>query len=157
MRFSSKQDVEAPMEPIFQILTDFETWETAAMRRGIEVERKDTLIQPGAGMRWAAKFSYRGKARAMELELTQLDPTQSLRFAAVSQALEGVISMELIAQSPKRSRLHVVVDITPRSLTARLFLQSLRLAHAKLDRKFDQRIAMLAGDIELRYRSRSGA
>ena len=51
MRFSSKQDVEAPMEPIFQILTDFETWETAAMRRGIEVERKDTLIQPGAGMR----------------------------------------------------------------------------------------------------------
>ena len=93
----------------------------------------------------------------MELELTQLDPTQSLRFAAVSQALEGVISMELIAQSPKRTRLHVVVDITPRSLTARLFLQSLRLARAKLDRKFDQRIAMLAGDIELRYRSRSGA
>jgi carbon monoxide dehydrogenase subunit G len=153
MRFSSKQDVEAPMEPIFQVLTDFATWETAAMRRGVEVERKDKLLQPGAGMRWATKFAYRGKAREMEVELTQLDPPQSLRFAAVSQALEGVISMELIEQSPQRTRLHVVVDITPRSLTARLFLQSLRLARAKLDRKFDQRIAMLAGDIELRYRS----
>jgi carbon monoxide dehydrogenase subunit G len=153
MRFSSKQDVEAPADPVFQILSDFETWETAAMRRGVDIERKDKLQQPGAGMRWAAKFAYRGKPREMEVELSQLDPAQMLRFAGVSQALEGVVSIELIEQSPRRTRLHVVVDITPRSLTARLFLQSLRLARAKLDRKFDQRIAMLAGDIELRYRS----
>ena len=153
MRFSSKQDIEAAADPVFQILSDFETWETAALRRGVEIERKDKLQQPAVGMRWAAKFAYRGKPRDMEIALTQFDPAQMLRFAIVSQALEGVVSIDLIEQSPRRTRLHVVVDITPRSLTARLFLQSLRLARAKLDRKFDQRIAMLAGDIELRYRS----
>jgi carbon monoxide dehydrogenase subunit G len=153
MHFASKQDIEAPIEAVFQILSDFEAWERAIMRRGVQVDRKDKLRQPGAGMRWAAKFDYRGKSRDLEVELVQIDAPTLLRFAGVSQALEGVISIELLELGAKRTRMHTGVDITPRSLTARLFLQSLRLARAKLDRKFDQRIALVAADIEMRYRS----
>lgn len=152
MRFASKQDIEAPIEAVFKILTDFEAWERAVMRRGVEIERKDKLQQTGAGMRWGAHFSYRSKPREMDVELTQINTPTLLRFAAVSQALEGVVSVELLELGAKRTRLHSTIDITPRSLTARLFLQSLRLARTKLDRKFDQRIAMLAADIELRTR-----
>lgn len=152
MRFASKQDIEAPIEAVFKILTDFEAWERAVMRRGVEIERKDKLQQTGAGMRWGARFSYRSKPREMDVELTQINMPTLLRFAAVSQALEGVVSVELLELGAKRTRLHSTIDITPRSLTARLFLQSLRLARTKLDRKFDQRIAMLAADIELRTR-----
>lgn len=152
MRFASKQDIEAPIEAVFKILTDFEAWERAVMRRGVEIERKDKLQQTGAGMRWGARFSYRSKPREMDVELTQINTPTLLRFAAVSQALEGVVSVELLELGAKRTRLHSTIDITPRSLTARLFLQSLRLARTKLDRKFDQRIAMLAADIELRTR-----
>ncbi len=54
------------------------------------------------------------------------------------------MSVELLELGAKRTRMHSSIDITPRSLTARLFLQSLRLARTKLDRKFDQRIAQLA-------------
>ena len=152
MRFASKQDIEAPIEAVFKILTDFEAWERAVMRRGVEIERKDKLQQTGAGMRWGAHFSYRSKPREMDVELTQINTPTLLRFAAVSQALEGVVSVELLELGAKRTRLHSTIDITPRSLAARLFLQSLRLARTKLDRKFDQRIAMLAADIELRTR-----
>jgi uncharacterized protein YndB with AHSA1/START domain len=152
MRFASKQDIEAPIEAVFKILTDFEAWERAVMRRGVEIDRKDKLQQTGAGMRWGAHFSYRSKPREMDVELTQINTPTLLRFAAVSQALEGVVSVELLELGAKRTRLHSTIDITPRSLTARLFLQSLRLARTKLDRKFDQRIAMLAADIELRTR-----
>ncbi len=152
MRFASKQDIEAPIEAVFKILTDFEAWERAVMRRGVEIERKDKLQQTGAGMRWGAHFSYRSKPREMDVELTQINTPTLLRFAAVSQALEGVVSVELLELGAKRTRLHSTIDITPRSLTARLFLQSLRLARTKLDRKFDQRIAMLAADIEIRTR-----
>lgn len=153
MRFASKQDIEAPIDAVFKIMSDFEAWERAIMRRGVEVDRKDKLTQTGPGMRWAAQFDYRGKRRELEAELVQIESPTLLRFAGVSQALEGVISIELLELSAKRTRLHTAIDVTPRSLTARLFLQSLRLARAKLDRKFDQRVAHLAGDIEMRYRN----
>ncbi|MGV8949520.1 MAG: SRPBCC family protein [Cypionkella sp.] len=153
MHFASKQDIEAPIAAVFQILTDFEAWERAVMRRGIEVERKDKLRLDGPGMRWGARFDYRGKTRDLDVELTQLENPALVRFAGVSQALEGLVSVELLELGANRTRMHTSVEITPRSLTARLFLQSLRLARAKLDRKFDQRVAQMAGDIELRYRA----
>lgn len=153
MHFASKQDIEAPIAAVFQILTDFEAWERAVMRRGIEVERKDKLRHEGPGMRWGARFDYRGKSRELDVELTQLENPALVRFAGVSQALEGLVSVELLELGANRTRMHSSVEITPRSLTARLFLQSLRLARAKLDRKFDQRVAQMAGDIELRYRA----
>ncbi|MEO5621720.1 MAG: SRPBCC family protein [Cypionkella sp.] len=153
MHFASKQDIEAPIAAVFQILTDFEAWERAVMRRGIEVERKDKLRLDGPGMRWSARFDYRGKTRDLDVELTQLENPALVRFAGVSQALEGLVSVELLELGANRTRMHTSVEITPRSLTARLFLQSLRLARAKLDRKFDQRVAQMAGDIELRYRA----
>ena len=153
MRFATKQDIEAPVADVFRIISDFETWERAAMRRGAEVARVDKLRSVAAGMRWAAKFSYRSKPRTMELELTQIDEPNLLRFAGISQAIEGVVSIDLMELGVKRTRMHVVLEVSPRSLTARLFLQSLRLARARIDRKFDQRAAQLAGEIEARYRA----
>ena len=89
MRFATKQDIEAPIVDVFRILTDFEAWERAAMRRGSEVARTDKLRGVAAGMRWAARFSYRSKPRGLELELTQIEQPVLLRFAGVSQAIEG--------------------------------------------------------------------
>lgn len=153
MRFATKQDIEAPIGDVFRIISDFETWERAAMRRGAEVSRIDKLRAVAAGMRWSARFSYRSKPRNMELELTQIDSPTLLRFAGISLAVEGVASIDLMELGGKRTRMHVVLDVSPRSLTARLFLQSLRLARARIDRKFDQRIAQLAGEIEARNRA----
>lgn len=153
MRFATKQDIEAPIADVFRILSDFEAWERAAMRRGAEVARIDKLRAVAAGMRWAVRFSYRSKPRNMELELTQIETPSLLRFAGISQSVEGVASVELMELGGKRTRMHTVLEVSPRSLTARLFLQSLRLARARIERKFDQRAAQLAGDIEARYRA----
>lgn len=151
MRFTTKQDIEAPLDFVFRTMTDFEAWERSAMRRGVEVERTDKLTRPGTGMSWASRFSYRGKQRAIELRLVGLEPPATLAFAAQSNAVEGTAKLELMEMSARRTRLHVVVEVSPRSLAARLFLQSLRLARGRIDRKFDQRVAQLASDIAARY------
>ena len=67
MRFATKQDIESPIADVFRIISDFETWERAAMRRGADVARIDKLRAQAAGMRWSARFSYRSKQRNMEL------------------------------------------------------------------------------------------
>jgi hypothetical protein len=47
----------------------------------------------------------------------------------------------------------VASTFKPNTLAARLFIQSLRLARAKLSRRFELRVAQLAADIEDRYRA----
>ncbi len=151
MRFTTKQDIEAPLDFVYRTLTDFEAWERSAMRRGAEVERTDKLTRPGPGMTWAARFSYRGKTRAISLSLVTLEAPSTLSFAAQSAAVDGAAKLDLMEMSSRRTRVHVVVEVTPRSLAARLFLQSLRLARARIDRKFEQRVVQMATDIETRY------
>ena len=150
MRFSAKQDIEAPLDFVYKTMTDFEAWERSAMRRGAEVERTDRLTHIGPGMTWLARFSYRGKVRVFDLRLVMIEP-QALAFTAQSQMVECAAKLDLMEMSSRRTRVHVVVEVSPRTLAARLFLQSLRLARARIDRKFEQRVAQLAANIEGRH------
>ncbi len=152
MKFSTKKDIEAPLDYVWAAMTDFEAWERAAMRRGADVTRTDSKRSPAAGMGWAAKFRYRGKDRTAEIQLTKMEAPAALCFAGQSAAISAEANVELMEMSAKRTRIHVTMEVTPRSLGARLFLQSLRLARARVDRKYETRIAQLALDIEQRYR-----
>ena len=154
MKFSTKQDIEAPLVFVHQTLTDFSMWERAAMRRGAEVSRTDTLRQPAAGMAWASKFTYRGKERNIAVTLTEWDAPLHLAFAGHATTIEAQARVELLEMSAKRTRLLVTMEVTPKTLGARLFLQSLRLARARVDRKFQTRIAQFAREIETRARQR---
>ena len=83
---------------------------------------------PGVGMSWHARFSYRGKQRKVDLSLTEMAAPGAVGFYLVSPAVEATTRIELMEMSAKRTRMHVTTEIKPRSLGARLFLQSLRLA-----------------------------
>lgn len=153
MKFATKQDVEAPIAFVFRALADFESWERAAMRRGAEVARTDKLRQPGAGMSWRAHFPFRGKSRQLDARLLTLISPSKLGFSAQSLAIEADATFDLVEMSARRTRLHLSLDTTPRNLTARLFIQSLRLARARIDRKFAFRVAQLVAEIEEKYRA----
>lgn len=153
MKFTAKKDIEATAAQVWDILTDFEAWERAAMRRGAEVERTDTLRSAGPGMAWRAKAAFRGKPREVDVQLTEMATPAALGFAAQSNALGGVVRVEVMEMSAKRTRLHIALEISPRNLGARLFLQSLRLARARVDRKFETRVSQFAQEIEQRCRS----
>ena len=150
MKLTSKKDIEGSIDKVWAAMSDFEAWERAAMRRGVEVSRTDTLQRPAVGMAWLTRFIYRGKERKVEVKLTEMSPRTVLGFDAVSSVVEAETRVELIEMSAKRTRIHVSMEVKPRSLGARLFLQSLRLARNKVDRKFDSRIDKLATEMEQR-------
>lgn len=153
MKLATKKDIEAPIAMVWASLSDHEAWERAAMRRGVDVSRTDALRSSGAGMSWHARFDYRGKSRKADLTLSEMSEPGLLGFTLVSDAIEIVSRVELIEMSAKRTRMHVTSEVKPRSLGARLFLQSLRLARAKVDRKFDARVGQLANDLEQRAKN----
>ena len=65
MKQTTRQDVEAPLDFVYQRLTDFDHFERMAMRRGAELERTDRLKTPGVGMAWRLRFTYRNKPRSL--------------------------------------------------------------------------------------------
>jgi uncharacterized protein YndB with AHSA1/START domain len=136
MKFSTREDISAPIEQVYDALVDFDAFERAVLRRGLDAVRVDNLSAPGVGMQWKSKFKFRGKPRNMISEVTALDRPE--RFVLTSQVsgLDAVVSLDLLALSPRQTRVSLDVEIKPTSLSSRLFLQSLRLAKAGLNRRF---------------------
>lgn len=151
MKFSSKEDIEAPIGEVFVMLSDFEVYERSAIRRGIEVQRVDETAPNAVGLSWDARFSLRGKLREVKLQLAEYDPPNIMRFEAVSQGLDSTLTLELLALSPRRTRMSVAMKLTPKTLSARLLMQSLKLAKSNLTKRFKLRVADYAKSVEERH------
>tara|TARA_R110002012_G_scaffold141776_1_gene299561 strand:- start:351 stop:824 length:474 start_codon:yes stop_codon:yes gene_type:complete len=151
MKFSTKEDVEAPIEAVFDMLCDFESFERSAMRRGAEVQRVDTMSKPGVGMTWNAVFPLRGKRRELTIEMVTFDRPNEMVIDSMSQGLAGQMSFELMPLSRNTTRVLVALEIKPLNLSARLWVQSLKLAKATLSKKYKERVAEYARSMEERH------
>ena len=152
MKFSAKEDIEAPIEQVFALVSDFAALERAALRRGAKVQRTDSLHKPGVGMSWTAAFMARGRQRKLDIVMTTYEPPHAMRFDSVAQGLHSNMTVELVALSRGRTRLSVDLELKPKSISARLFVQSLKLARNTLNKKFHLRMADYASDLEDRAR-----
>ena len=155
MKFSVREDIEAPIEFVFAQMTDFKALERAAMRRGAEVQRVDTNTQVGPGMAWDASFKLRGRQRDVQIEITELDTPNRLVLSSRSPAMGGKMVVELIALSRARTRAIMDVDLQPKNLSAKLLVQSMRLARKNLNKRLKDRVKGYAEEIASKYRRAS--
>ena len=152
MKLTAKSDVEAPAAFVFGQIADFGAWELAAMRRGADVMRQDTLTKVGPGMIWATQFQYRGKERLVTIRLDAIRPYSHLALTGMSRLVDGVMTVEVLELAAKRTRIEVRLDLKPKTIAARLYVQTLRLTRARVERRFSQRVSQLAIEIEDRFR-----
>lgn len=148
MKFSTKEDIEAPIEQVFDRTIDVQTFERSALRRGAEVLRLDRNLTVGAGSAWRVAFAFRGKHRDAELTITDFSRPNGYTIKFTSGGIEGSTIVELVPLSPVRTRLSIEVELVPRSIAARLLIQSLKLARSSLVSRFKHRIAAFAAQIE---------
>lgn len=140
MKFSSKEDIDTPIDRVFEQLTNFEMFERTAIRRGVEIERERDIAQPVVGMAWKTRFEMRGRTREARVELTQLDRPNTMRFDAIGQGVDGSFVIDLLPLSPRSTRISVVLDVTPKTLSARLLIQSMKLAKTNLTKRFRSKV-----------------
>jgi len=146
-----RADTNGIYDYVFKQITDFDSFERSIMRRGGDVERKAGNGAAALGTKWEVKFRLRGKDRAVDAEVTDLDAPNGMTITVTSRNVDGSMVVELVALSPKRTRLIVTVDATAKSLAAKLLFQSVRFARSKTDRKFKRVVAGYAEDCEARY------
>jgi hypothetical protein len=154
MKFSTREDIDAPREAVFAHLTDFEAWERGALRRGAEVQRIDTLSRPGPGMSWKSAFQWRGKRRQMVVRLDRYDLPSAVSFSARASNIEAQFEVELLEMAARRTRVIVRLEIRPLTLTARLLLQTMKLARGRSEARFRKRVAQVAAEISARHGDR---
>lgn len=152
MQLSAKEDIEAPLDRAFAEISDFEAIERQAMRRSVQVQRKDALAAPAAGMAWHVVFGFRGKPRAADITLLEYTPPERMVFLSVTDGLDVRTVIELVALSRTRTRISLTSDLVPKTLSARLLVQSLKLAKGGIDKRFRKRMAGYAKDLEDRVR-----
>ncbi len=150
MKISGRTDIGAPGEFVFGYLSDFDNWERAALRRGADVTRTDKLKKPGPGMTWHVRFAWKGRERELQIKVVKLDPAGQMTLSFDGPAIEGTLNAELVSLASKRTRLLAQVEAKPRTLAARLFIQSLKLAKSRVQKRYDTRLDQLARDIEIR-------
>lgn len=155
MKFTTREDIAADIEHVFASVSDFDGLERAALRRGAEVMRTDNMSAPGAGMSWQAKFPFRNRDREANMRLSEYDAPNGLTLLSKVSGIEAEVQVELMALSPNRTRLNMVLDLKPKSIPARLLLQSMKLARGNMVKKFRRRIADFAQNIEDRAKSRA--
>ncbi|MGQ0611041.1 MAG: SRPBCC family protein [Paracoccaceae bacterium] len=153
MKLSCKQDLDVPAAFVLAQITDFDGWERAAMRRGVEIERSAGPAAPG--LSWATSLRYRDRDRKVRIGLEQLSADGLVGFSIDSAPAGGTLDVEIVPMSSARSRLLIRIEIKPKTFAARLFVQSLRLARSRVERKLDQRAKALAKEIETRFRART--
>jgi hypothetical protein len=151
MKFSTREDVEVPIDRVFDLICDFDAYERSAMRRGAEVQRTDNRTTPGVGMSWQAAFTMRGKIRDITIEMTRFDQPNEICVLSSTSGIDGAGRIELVALSRNRTRISVEFELKPTNLSARLLVQSLKLAKGSLTKRYKLRVAEYAKSIEDRY------
>lgn len=148
MEFTSKEDVEAPIGEVFTFLSEFESFERSAIRRGVDVRRIGDASRPLDGLAWEADFRVRGKERHMRVNLIKFEPDTNIRFEAKGSGILAFFDIDLIALSPRRTRMTVHLTMQAQSLSARLFIQSMKLAKKNLGKRFKLKVADYAKIME---------
>lgn len=151
MKLSGRTDIGAPVAFVHAALADFEGWERSAMRRGADVNRTDKLRVPGVGMTWQARFAWRGRERQLRVRLQELTPLKGLGLDFDGPSVEGTLRIELVELAMRRTRMLMQVEVKPRTLAARLFVQSMKLAKGRVQRRYDARLESIAREIEARF------
>lgn len=153
MEFFAHNDIEAPIDFVFARVTDFTSFERSIIRRGGDVERLSVGDVPVVGSKWRVKFRWRGKVRTLDAELTTVDAPNGIRADASSKNIVAAVTVELVALSRARTRISVRMDVTAKTLAAKMVFQSMRLARQRTTGRFKAMVAGFAEDVEARYRN----
>ncbi|MFO1202046.1 MAG: SRPBCC family protein [Tabrizicola sp.] len=151
MKLTAKTDLEVPAAFVFATLIDHRSWEREAVRNGVEVERPPGSPDSGVGASWRIRGHFRGKARNVLVKVDEQVADQRLGLTLDSPSIEGTSRIEVMVLSPRRSRVRVDLEVKPKTLAARLFVNTMRLAKGRVQARFEKGLGTLGARIKDRY------
>ena len=152
MKFKVSEDVDAPQEMVCARFTDFSGFEEDARGRGAILNRVGNWTQTVQGVEWRGEVTVRGKSRPITAKVTQLVPQE---LCVVDSRIGGMNCHQEIIFVPLSTtvtRVALMLDLSADTLTARLLLQTMKLARGRVLQKLQGVLARQGNAVEAAYR-----
>ncbi len=153
MKFASSTDIEATLDHTFNAFANFELFEKMGVKSGAAVRRLECASPRDPGAQWQIDAKIRGKQRHIELELTSFDRPEFIGFKARTGGVKALIKIDLIFLSARHTRANLQLDLNPKTISARLFVQGVKLVKKRVDVKIEKGLKKFGNSIELSSRS----
>ncbi len=148
MKFDAHQTVAAPPQTVLdEVPAGFER---LAAGYGADVIRIDDGTAGPAGAAWRVDFAYRGHRKSVEIRTARYDPAAQLCMEGESDGLRVTAAAVVEGPGTGPTALSLGFQLAARTLTARLLMQPLKLAHGSLSRRLDAHLAEFARRVEAR-------
>lgn len=157
MKFKVSEDVDAPRSMVWDRLTDFSTVEQDARGRGATITRVGNWTDTAEGVEWRGEVTVRGKVRPLSAKVARLVPEEMCLIESRIGGMACVYEMSFVALTPEVTRVSVVLDLSAQTLTARLILQTMKLARGRVMQRLQGMIARQGNAVEAAWRKGKGA
>ncbi|MEJ6392748.1 hypothetical protein V8J82_05730 [Gymnodinialimonas sp. 2305UL16-5] len=132
MRFKTSEDVDAPVSLVWARIIDFSGVEADIRARGATLSRVGQWTQIHSGAEWRGQVQIRGRLRPVSSRIATLIPEDSCDIHTQIGGLEAVYELRLIALREDFTRIQAMLNLSASSLSARLSLQTLKLARGRV-------------------------
>jgi hypothetical protein len=132
MELSVSEDIDAPAAAVWDRVTDFSMAEDMAKGRGVELSRAGNWTQAAQGVEWRGKVTVRGKTRKITSRISHFAPEDTLVVDSTIGGMRTVYTVILVPLAPEVTRATATLEVSATTLTARLILQTMKLARGRL-------------------------
>ncbi|MBM7069492.1 SRPBCC family protein [Actibacterium sp. 188UL27-1] len=138
----------ADTEAVFPRLCDFDRFEGMIRNAGGTVERTDPAGAPAAGSRWAGDVTFGGRVWRFEGTVDRMEPPRGYVTRGLSSGVQIVIKVTCATLASGRSRVTVSVELSPKTLAARVLLKPISMGQASIEERFDRRVGAFLREVE---------
>ncbi len=156
MKFKVSEDVDAPADTTWARFTDFSGIEAEALGRGAELARVGNWTAPAVGCGWRGSARIRGRVRPLTSSITTLDAPEACTISTTVGGMQAVYELTFLDLRPDMTRVQVVLDLSANTLSARLALQTLKLARGRVLQRLQGLLARQGNLAEDDYRRAQG-
>ncbi|MEL6954528.1 MAG: SRPBCC family protein [Pseudomonadota bacterium] len=150
MKLKITQDATASAQQVYAAFTDFARYEEMLRDSDVTLSRKGGWGLPEPGRGWTGKAMVRSKLRRLDATIVAMEPDRGLELECKIGGLRIEHAIALVPLGQRLTRVNAVIDLKPDTLSARLLVQSLKLARAKLLQRMQARLEREVARVEQR-------
>lgn len=157
MKFRVADDIEAPVDWVWGGFTDFAAIEADIRSRDADLLRVGDWRDAGLGVAWRGSVPVRGKVRPIEAKITAFVPNERMVIDSVIGGMACQYELTFQPLSDHVTRASVALELKASTLSARLLLQTLKIARRKVIQRLEGAVVRQGQAVERDWRARGGA
>lgn len=141
MKIGASRDFKRARGKVFDSFADPAQMDKVFGEQGANLRREGP---GGPGTVWHLDVVSGGKTRPMVITLVDMEKSEAMRMRVTSEMVDADVAFAFADLPERGCQVSAEIDLAPRTLTARVAIQTLRLAKGKVEQKI-QRALMALG------------